>query len=153
MEASMDLKHRLHEACLATVEEKIHASRSAMEVVQKAANQESKSSVGDKYETGRAMMQLELEKMAFQLEEAIKLKKQLHQIKLQELCHQAELGSVIITSIGNFFIAVSLGKIAIEDTVYFTISLASPIGQALYQHQAGDEITFNGRQITIEQVF
>ena len=41
---------------------------------QQAANEEGKSSAGDKYETGRAMMQIERDKAAQQLDEALKLK-------------------------------------------------------------------------------
>ena len=40
---------------------------------QESANAEEKSSAGDKYETGRAMMQIERDKAAQQLNESMKL--------------------------------------------------------------------------------
>ena len=50
---------------------------------QEAANEEGKSSVGDKYETGRAMMQIERDKAAQQLDEALKLKNIIDQISIE----------------------------------------------------------------------
>ena len=153
MEELTDIKRNLHEQCLAIVEARINTARIAMQTAQQAANQESKSSAGDKYETGRAMMQLEKEKLMLQVQEALKLRKVLHQIKAEEINKDIDLGSVVNTSMGNFFVAVSAGKINVGNTVYFTISLASPIGQALHQHKENDKIIFQGKEVVIHTVF
>ena len=153
MENYKDVKSNLFDQCLATVEARLNTTSDAMETARQAADQESKSSVGDKYETGRAMMQLEMEKLNHQMQEVLKLKKVLHQINVEETNSKIDLGSVVKTSIGNFFIAFSAGKMEVGDTVYFTISLASPIGQVLYQHKAHDKIVFNGKEVKILQVF
>ena len=153
MEGFADIKSRLYQQCLNIIEDKINVARVAMDTAQQAADQESKSSVGDKYETGRAMMQLEKEKLMFQIHEALKLKKVLHQINVEERCDDVDLGSVVETSIGNFFVAVSLGKVNAGDATYFTISLASPIGQALHKLKENDKTTFNGKEIVIYKVF
>lgn len=153
MEGYADIKNKLYQQCLGTIEDRINTARSAMQTAQQAANLESKSSVGDKYETGRAMMQLEKEKLMFQIQETLKLRKVLHQIKAEEKSEDVDLGSAVKTSIGNFFVAISVGKIDVEGTVYFTISLASPIGQALHKHKKNDKTTFNGREIVIHDVF
>ena len=50
--------------------QRIGTARHAMENAQAAANEEDKSSVGDKYETSRAMGQIDSEMNARQLEEA-----------------------------------------------------------------------------------
>ena len=75
MEDFSDIKSKLYQQCLNIIEDKINVARVSMDTAQQAADQESKSSVGDKYETGRAMMQLEKEKLMFQIHEALKLKK------------------------------------------------------------------------------
>ena len=153
MDDYKEIKGDLHKQCMASVEARINTADAAMETARQAANQESKSSVGDKYETERAMMHLEMEKLMFQMQEALKLRKVLHQINIEEPVSNVDLGSVVKTSMGNFFIAISAGKLQIGDTVYFTVSLASPIGQALYRHRKNDTITFNGKEVTIHEVF
>ena len=65
---------------MAYVHERIAATQEAIYTAQLSANEETKSSAGDKYETGRAMAQLEIEKNTAQLAEALKLKQMLKQI-------------------------------------------------------------------------
>ena len=64
------LKHELILRCHQYADSRIATARQAMSEAQTAANEESKSSIGDKYETGRSMMQIEGEKAAHQLAEA-----------------------------------------------------------------------------------
>ena len=68
-----------------------------MNDAQRSANEEGKSSAGDKYETGRAMMQIERDKAANQLEEALKLKRILDQIQPEVQHERILIGSVVIT--------------------------------------------------------
>ena len=76
-----------------------------MRNAQEAANEESKSSAGDKYETGRAMMQIERDNAAAQLDEALKLKKTLSLISASENHHVISLGSIVITKTFKAFIS------------------------------------------------
>ncbi len=133
-------------AKLATIEERLGAA-------QAAANNEEKSSAGDKYETGRAMMHLEKEKLGLQFAETVKLKKVLHEINPSHPMHVAGLGALVMTSIGSFYIAISVGKMQIDNFECFGISLGSPIGQALKGRSPGEEFSFNGREISIKSVF
>ena len=55
------------------LEERMQAAWGAMQAAQASANEESKSSAGDKHETSKAMMQLEIEKLGTQLKEAEEL--------------------------------------------------------------------------------
>ena len=84
MEKRKGLKHSLLHKCHEFVESRISNARNALDEAQQAANEETKSSAGDKYNTERAMMQIERDKHAAQLVEAQKLQKALY---LQE--HQA----------------------------------------------------------------
>lgn len=83
----------------------------AIEHAQLAANEETKSSAGDKYETGRAMMQLEIEKQSVQLAEAMKLKHVLSQINPEKTTETIQSGSLVFTDQGNFYISISAGKL------------------------------------------
>ena len=148
----MDVKHALLEACHQYAEDRIAQIERAMKTVQEAANEETKSSVGDKYETGRAMMQLERDKYAIQLSEALKHRKILEAIDVEQASESVQLGSLVTTSEGNFFLAIGAGKLRVADKSYFAISVSSPIGTRLINKKAGDQVEFNGKLFRIQGV-
>lgn len=123
----------------------------AMEAVQASANDETKSSAGDKYETGRSMMQLELEKQSAQLAEAAKMQQTLDRISL-EASESIHPGSLVYTNQGIFFISVSAGPIGVDENKVMAISMASPLGTSLRDRKAGEEFRFNGKLFRIEKV-
>lgn len=55
-----DLKIRLHQKCLDFIEAKIAGVQEILASIADAKSKETKSSAGDKFETGRAMLQLSL---------------------------------------------------------------------------------------------
>ncbi len=112
-------------------------------------NNETKSSVGDKYETGRAMVQYELEKAQVQLEKNIQIEQELIKIDIHKSHNKAGLGSLIVTSEGNYFIAIGIGKVEIENENIFCISLNSPIGKELQHKREGDKLLLQGKEIYI----
>lgn len=142
MSINLQIKQRLFEECVKYVQLKIEAAQKGMNDAQSAANNETKSSVGDKYETGRAMMHLEKNKFALQLSEALQLKQQLNQIQQDKTSTQVEQGSLIKTNKGIFLIAISIGKVQLDGQSYFVISLASPVGKALYKTKKGEIVSF-----------
>ena len=111
-------------------------------------NRESKSSAGDKHETGRAMLQLEMEKSGQQLQGILQMQMTLQSIQRGHATDTACLGALVLTNKGNYYLAVSVGEIWIEGTSYFIISTKSPIGQQLLGKKKGDHISFNGATIS-----
>ena len=146
------LKIRLHAFCLAYVEQRIETTQSAITQAQWSANEETKSSAGDKYETGRALMQIEIEKNTAQINEAHKLKKALQLIKPDLTTSQVQSGSLVLTNLGNYYLSVGAGQCTLDGKVYFLISPASPIGMKMLKLKAGDEFDLNGRRYLLESV-
>ncbi|MES2798960.1 MAG: 3-oxoacyl-ACP synthase [Bacteroidota bacterium] len=107
-----------------------------------------KSSAGDKHETGRAMTQLEQEKLAGQMADFARQKETISQLSL-EVKSSVQLGSLVTTSKGMFFISIGLGKVQISDEQIFCISISSPIGQVLQHKKVGESTFFNGDTIEI----
>ena len=134
------------------IRQRMDTARAAMDEAADAAAQETKSSVGDKYETGRAMMQNEKEKNKVQLLKAMQLKNELAAILPEKTCKVIEPGSLVLTNHGTFYFAIGLGKVTLEDQAYFIVSLGAPIGQAMREKQAGDQITFQNRQYLIQAI-
>lgn len=148
----MDFKHQLHNHCHQLVDERIALANKLINEAQQAANLESKSSVGDKYETGRAMMMHEREKAEAQLQEALKLKKVLNQISPEKTGSKVELGSYIETSSGNYYLVISLGKVEVDAKEVFVLSPVSPLGAQLVGKQVGERFDFNARSFEVKSI-
>ena len=82
------------------------------------SNNDTKSSMGDKYETSREMLQQEINNLQVQLNENMKSLQILNSIRTN-LHKTVGLGSFVQTEKGKFFIAVSLGEINFENQIIF----------------------------------
>jgi transcription elongation GreA/GreB family factor len=147
-----DLKKELYNLCINYVQKRMDTAIQAINAAQQAANEETKSSAGDKYETGRAMMQQETDRNRTQLNEANKLMVALNHININTHSKIAGPGSLVITNNGKFYIAVSAGTLVLNGEAYFAISPASPIGSILIGKNAGDEFILNGKQYRVENI-
>jgi transcription elongation GreA/GreB family factor len=145
-------KQELYNLCQDYIDKRIHAAREAITDAQQSANAETKSSSGDKYETGRAMMQLEIEKNTHQLSESLKLKNALDQIRIDNPSQSVQPGSLVATDREEFFIAISLGKVTLHDRTYLVISSASPLGKNLLGLRVGDAMTFKDHTYVIQEL-
>jgi len=152
MNAAESIKRTLLNTSLALVEQRIANAKQAMNAAQESANTEGKSSAGDKYETGRAMAQIERDKAAQQLNDAIKLKSTLSVVSLKPSGNQVSLGSVVKTDKNHFFIAISLGKLTVADNEYFVIAPGTPIGRILMGLQVSSQFLFNNQLHTIREI-
>jgi len=142
-----DIKQKLYEACLRFVENRFKTIKNTIASHQEALTSETKSSAGDKHETGRAMVQLEMEKAGQQLASVQAMQAVLAKINLKKTGLKIGLGSLVVTDKAIYFLAVSAGKIAIHKNDYYTISTFSPIGQHLLGKTVGGIITFNKETI------
>ena len=53
----------------------------------------------------------------------------------------------------SFFIAAGLGKISIENETVFLLSHLAPVAKMLQDKKPGDTILFNGKELTIEELY
>ena len=147
------IKEELFKHCLNYVEECINTAQFAIEDAQSSANDDTKSSAGDKFETGREMMQQEIDRNRKQLEEAKKMRLALEQIENHQVSEIVHSGSLVITNFGKFYISISRGQIQVDGINYFAISAISPIGLKLMRQKVGYEFDFNGKPFVIESIF
>lgn len=152
MKNQKNIKIQLLEKLNELIDHRIETSRSAISSAKESKNNETKSSAGDKFETGRAMMQLEQEKNELQLSKTLQLKVLLQQVDIEKEQDEVGFGSLVITNQGKYFIAVGIGKIEINDEICFAISLDSPIGKLLNGKKIGEQITFRTNQIDVQEI-
>ena len=127
----MKIKEVLYNTCQTFLDSRLEVIQHAILDIQNALQSETKSSAGDKHETGRAMLQLEREKAGQQLSEIQKLQETLQKIDLQLKSNKVTLGSVVKTSKANYFVAISAGEIKIDNTLYYAISASTPIAKLI----------------------
>jgi hypothetical protein len=145
-------KQKLIKTCSNYLNEKINSLNAIINEVSEASNSESKSSAGDKHETSKAMMQLEIEKLGTQLKEAELQLLEFEKINFSKNFQCIEDGSLAETNKGSFLIASSIGKITIEEKTVFVISSKSPLSIALTGKQQNDVLSFNGVEYIILNV-
>ncbi len=118
----------------------------------RASNNETKSSMGDKFETSREMVQQEINTLQIQLDENLQALNSLKKINTN--LHQTiGLGSLVETDKGLFYIAVSLGEIIFDRNKIFVISTESPLAKALSGKKKGDETSLNNTKQTIQELW
>ncbi|HVU58529.1 MAG TPA: hypothetical protein VHD83_25885 [Puia sp.] len=148
-----DHKTALKQFALDLISTRIRAAGQQADQAQEAANQEEKSSAGDKYETGRAMSQNQRDLYSRQQAENARELAALHQIKVDTLYSTAVTGAFIQCDGIGFFIAAGLGKQQLHDQTIFFLSPAAPLAKTLYQKRTGDSFVFNGRTFHILDIF
>jgi transcription elongation GreA/GreB family factor len=148
----LDFKSRLKKVAEQLLTERISMSKAAIDNAQEAANSDSKSSAGDKYETGRAMGHLEKDMYSRQLAENMRELSSLQQVNTGIIYHSAQTGAVVQCPDQSFFIATGLGKQLIDDHPVYFVSPNTPIAKLLLHKKAGDSFVFNKMNIVITKV-
>lgn len=146
------IKQQLFEKIRTLLDQRIAEANQAIVSAKESRDNETKSSVGDKYETGRTLMQQEVEKNRVLLRKTEKFKNELNKINLIRSHEKVEFGSLVRTDQNNYFIISALGKMDVANETFFCISLASPIGKALHNKKAGETFLFQGKNITITNI-
>jgi hypothetical protein len=90
---------------------------------------------------------------AQQLQIEISQMETLNKLDLSVNHRVVEFGSVVKTSLQNVFIAVGLGKLAVDSEIYFAISLKVPFFKAMKGLKAGDSFDFMGKRVQIMDIF
>lgn len=146
------LTEQLHALCSEYISNRQADIKKTIAELRDAANNETKSSAGDKYETGREMMQQEIDLNMARLNELDKLKATLEHITPTEKGPIAQPGSVVYTTNGNFYIAISAGQLRADGTLFYAVSAASPIGAKLMGKRVGEAFEVNGKSGMVERV-
>lgn len=146
----VELKTKLHLHCRQVVDERIAEAKATIAEVQKAAEQDTKSSAGDKYETGREMLQQEQNKASIQLMELLKLKKVLDELSSVRVCKLVEPGCLLQTDKGSFYFSVSLGQVSLGGQSYMVISPVAPLARLLAGKKVGEQVQLKGRTYALE---
>lgn len=146
-------KLKLHQIAVKIIRDRIAEILISMENAQESANNEEKSSAGDKYETSRAMNQNEKDMHSKQLAANNLELATLLSIDCNSVYHSVKTGCVVTSNGISFFIAAGLGKINFEGSNIYFLSPGAAFAKSLLNKVAGDRFIFNNEQRIIEDVY
>lgn len=145
-------KTKLYSLCQQFLNERKQVIEEVIKDIHVSLTSETKSSAGDKHETGRAMLQLEREKAGVQLREIQSSMEVLNKVELGNSSNTVRLGSVVYTTGVHYYIAISAGKLEIEGDTFYAISPTTPMGKLLLGKTIGEKIQFGSRIFTITEI-
>ncbi len=148
----MNQKEGAYNFCGFFVEERLARIQNGIASIKESLTSETKSSAGDKHETGRAMLQLEREKLGTHLADAEATKQVLSKVNIDAKSDKVRLGSLVKTSRATYFISISAGEFVDAENSIFCISIGTPIGRLLLGRSVGDEVVFNGAHIEVLEI-
>lgn len=148
----MMIKKDIIEKCKAEIIAKKDSIDQEMVNLKISLGAETKSSAGDKYETSREMMNQEKGKLQSQMSVLNQQLETLSKINTNTKHEKVGLGSIVKTSVANYFISISYGKVSDGKDDFFMISAITPIAQEMINKTEGDEITWNEKRILITEI-
>jgi hypothetical protein len=145
-------KVEIHETILKLLTNSIVHATKDYELAKESRDSDTKSSAGDKFETGREMMQREMDKISASIDQSKNQLNFLSKINLNRPYSTVDLGCLIITDQGIYYISIGLGKVEINAEIIYAVSLDSPIGQLFKGKRVGDILEFRGKTLKINHL-
>ena len=133
------------------IEEKLTQIQNQINDLRSDMNSESKSTAGDKHETGRAMIQQEMENLGKQAELWSQMQMQAQQLPEKD-SFKIELGSLFEMDKLWFYVSVSFGKIMFDNKEIHCLSASSPLIQAILGMGENSKFKFNNVEKSINQI-
>lgn len=141
-------KSEIHLKLRSQLEKSVEEARKEYALAKESRDSDTKSSAGDKFETGREMMQREMDKLSAQVDNTLNSIAKLDRIADLPTSSIISEGSLVETDQETYYVSIGYGKL---DTV-FAISIESPLGLELKGKRVGDRIEMRGRNITIKYI-
>ena len=152
MKEGLQLKAEILAYAREEVEASLAVTRQSLNRLSDSLANETKSSAGDKFETGRAMLHLEQQKLQQQLSAAAERLNTVARISRKGSTPTVTEGSLVATNRGLYLVGLGLGKVRLQGRIVFCTSLDSPIGTHLIGKQVGEMFVFNELEFLIKGV-
>ncbi|WP_178988463.1 hypothetical protein [Winogradskyella schleiferi] len=147
----MKIKTQLLELCQRYADKRVLGYKNEIDLIKESIENNDKVS-NEEDDSGNSKLLDDLEKNMTYLNDAHKMREQLKLVRPNLVSETVVLGSLVKTDSITFFIALSIGKVELEGSEYYIISLASPLGQLLKHRKKGDEFQFNDKRYLIKEV-
>jgi len=149
----MTFKQKVHSRYLQLVQDKIDVFRDMIANLAVDAQNDAKSSAGDKHETALSMMHLEQEKLTQKLKENLEIKALLEKIDPAVPTEKIALGSLVKASGIYLYVSAALPKITVDGVTVIALSPKSPLGTKLLGQEKNFSFQIQSTTYNIESVF
>jgi transcription elongation GreA/GreB family factor len=141
-------KSEIHANLRSILEKTLEEARREYILAKESRDSDTKSSAGDKFETGREMMQREMDKLSALVDNTLHSLNKLDRLSNLPQASVITEGSLVETDQETYYLSIGYGKL---NTVY-AISIESPLGVELKGKRVGDNVEMRGRKITIKTI-
>lgn len=148
----MNIKERLLEVHYDMLNGKIDAFQEMIRTMTEDAQNDAKSSAGDKHETTLSKMHIEQENLSNKIREAIAAKEILNRIDPNKKSEVVGFGSLVKINAIYLFVCTALPKVFIDDYSILAISEDAPLIKMLWGKKIYDQITYNGSVFMINEL-
>jgi transcription elongation GreA/GreB family factor len=125
------------------LQDKIDIYQDLINSLTEDAQNDAKSSAGDKHETTLSKLHIEQEKIANKLKEALEQQAILSKLDIEQVTTNVVLGSLVQTNHLTVFVCTALPKITVDNQTVFAISPQSPLGIQLMHKAVNSEFPVN----------
>jgi transcription elongation GreA/GreB family factor len=148
-----NIKEKLVDKCKLRIQEEIEFLQKVINDSQEDANQY-KGAMESRHDTFKEEAQNKKEAYIIQLDRLRATMSNVMSIEPTMALSHVQHGAVVITDKFNLFFCGSIfsNAINLDGDEYTTISITSPIGQALKNKEVGDSACFNNISITIKDI-
>ena len=147
-----EFKKNVIDAFKLVLQDKIDVYESLLDSLTADAQNDAKSSAGDKHETTLSKLHIEQEKIAIKLKEAYVQLQQINKIDASKKANQVVNGSLVVTNHVTVLIGTALPKITVNNQSVFAISSQSPLGVQLMGKTTRATFQVNQVTYTIEAI-
>jgi transcription elongation GreA/GreB family factor len=141
-------KTEIHKNLRSILEKTLEEARRDYVLAKESRDSDTKSSAGDKFETGREMMQREMDKLSALVDNTLYSLNKLDRLANLPSSSVVAEGCLVETDQETYYISIGYGK---ADTVY-AISIESPLGAVLKGKKVGESVEMRGKIITIKSI-
>ena len=147
--AYLEERRSLKKELITLVEGQLIQLSEKIKLLEEARDAETKSSVGDKYETTRSLLQSEIAKLHDQFTRKKEDLKVCKVLDVDSSNYPLKRGSLIRTNKSDFFISIPLGRINLDGKKYYAISVSAPLVKQMKGKSSGDHFSFRGQNYEI----
>ncbi len=149
----LSFKQKVYDRFSEVISNKVFSLQKTLQDLIESTRNETKSSAGDKYETARAMLQIEQDNVKKQLQHAFEQKAVYEKIDFNTGTEIIKKGSLVTTDKGYFLLSTSLGTIKVDGFLVIAISPQSPLGSKLIGLKISEQAFVNGITYTILSIY
>ena len=121
--------------------------------LREALGSETKSSAGDKHETGRAMIHLEQARVLEAVNRLEAMRGKLRQYAAAVGTVQRVSPGALVETTGPWvLVGVPLGKVQLPDALVLCVGAEAPLAQQWHGAQPGDQVALGPQQLTIQAI-